>query len=124
MKKFHFTAMKGSDAGHAFEHYVLLELMAYKLLTKKRENICYWRTKEGHEVDFVVQNMAIEIKMSSNINKKDLRNLLVFSESEKKSLHVVCLCLNTMIMEDKGKKIHVWPIEEFLKALWRGDLWT
>ena len=124
LKKFHFTEMKGADAGHAFEHYVLLELMAYKLLTKKRDEICYWRTKEGYEVDFVLQNMAIEVKMSSKIDKRDLKNLLVFSENEEKSLHVVCLCLNKMVMEDNGKKIHVWPIEEFLKALWHGDLWT
>lgn len=124
LKKFHYTQMKGADAGHAFEHYVLLELMAYKLLTRKRDDICYWRTKEGYEVDFVVQNMAIEVKMSSHIDKQDLKNLLVFSENEKKSLHVVCLESRSMLREENGQKIHIWPIEEFLKALWGGELWT
>jgi len=124
LKRFHYTQMKGAEAGHAFEHYVLLELMAYKNLTRKRDEVSYWRTKEGHEVDFVVQNLAIEVKMSFSVGKQDFKNLLVFSEGEEKSLHVVCLCLNKMVMEENGKEIHIWPIEEFLKALWRGDLWT
>jgi hypothetical protein len=124
LKKFHFTEMRGPDAGHSFEHYVLLELMAYKSLTKKRrDDIFYWRTREGYEVDFIVQNMAIEVKMSSRIDSRDLKNLLVFSENEEKSLHVVCLEPNKMIREVNGKEIHIWPIEDFLKALWNGELW-
>jgi predicted AAA+ superfamily ATPase len=124
LKKFHYTQMKGADAGHAFEHYVLLELMAYKLLKDKRDDIFYWRTKDGYEVDFIVQNMAIEVKMSSHIDKQDLKNLLIFSENEDKSLHVVCLEPHKMMMEQNHKKIHIWPVEEFLKALWQGELWT
>ncbi len=116
--------MKGEEAGHAFEHYVLLELMAYKLLTKKRDNIFYWRTKEGHEVDFVIQNIAIEVKMSSNIDKKDIKNLLVFSKNEEKLLHVVSLVSKKKWMKEQDKEIAIWPVEEFLKALWQGELWT
>ena len=48
--------MIGIDTGKAFEHYIFLELMAYKNLTEKIDNISYWRTKEGYEVDFIIRN--------------------------------------------------------------------
>lgn len=123
LKKFNYTEMKGADAGHAFEHYIFLELMAYKLLTKKRDTITYWRTKEGYEVDFIVHNKAIEVKMSSSIGKQDIKNLLVFSENDDKELHVVSLVSHKFVMKEKDKTIVVWPVEEFLKSLWRGEIW-
>ena len=64
LKRYHFQELRGEEAGRAFEHYIFLELMAYKLLNGKREEITYWRTKEGYEVDFVIENWAIEVKIS------------------------------------------------------------
>ena len=124
LKRFHYTEMRGSDAGHAFEHYVFLELTAYRLLKEKRDSICYWRTKDGYEVDFIVQDKAIEVKMSSSISKQDLKNLLIFSENEEKSLHVVCLESHKRVVKEAGKEINIWPVEEFLKALWQGEVWA
>ena len=124
LKRFHFTEMRGADAGHAFEHYVFLELTAYRLLKEKRDPIYYWRTKDRHEVDFIVQNKAIEVKMSSSISKQDLKNLLIFSENEEKSLHIVCLESRKRVMKEMGKDVNIWPIEEFLKALWKGEIWA
>jgi predicted AAA+ superfamily ATPase len=124
LKRFHYAEMRGADAGHAFEHYVFLELTAYRLLKEKRDSICYWRTKDGYEVDFVFQDKAIEVKMSSSISKQDFKNLLVFSENEKKSLHIVCLESHKRFVKESGKEINIWPVEEFLKALWQGEVWT
>jgi len=83
LKPFHYTEMRGSDEDQSFEHYILLELMAYKLIREKRGDILYWRTKEGYEVDFTLPNLAIEVKISSSICNQDLKNLLIFSENEK-----------------------------------------
>ena len=52
LKRYKYQEMRGTEAGKAFEHYFFLELMAYKNLNEKRDNIYYWRTKEGYEVDF------------------------------------------------------------------------
>lgn len=45
--------LRGIAAGEAFEHFILMELMAYKGLMKKRYELYYWRTKTRFEVDFI-----------------------------------------------------------------------
>lgn len=46
-------SLKGSAAGDAFEHFILMELKAYQGLYDKRFAIYYWRTKNGFEPKFV-----------------------------------------------------------------------
>lgn len=123
LKKFKWTDMRGVEAGRSFEHYVLLELMAYKLLTNKRDQISYWRTKEGDEVDFLIQNQAIEVKMNDSIDKRHIKGLLTFNKYHDFSLNVVCLEKRTRKMKSDGVTITIWPIEEFLRNLWAGDFW-
>ena len=124
LKRYTFKEMRGADAGASFEHYVFLELMAYKLLTAKRDHIFYWRTKNTHEVDFIIQDMAFEVKISTPIEKRDLKNLLVFAEENSASLHVISLEPRKRIMTCDNKEITVWPIQEFLEALWSHTLWN
>jgi predicted AAA+ superfamily ATPase len=124
LKRYTFKEMRGMDAGASFEHYVFLELMAYKLLTAKRDSIYYWRTKDKHEVDFIIQDMAFEVKISTPIEKKDLKNLVVFAEENKASLHVISLEPRKRIMTCDNKEVTIWPIQEFLEELWSHTLWT
>lgn len=123
LKRYTFKEMRGPDAGASFEHYVFLELMAYKLLNAKRDHIFYWRTKNTHEVDFIVQDMAFEVKISTPIEKRDLKNLLVFAEENNISLHVISLEPRKRVMTHDNKEITVWPIQDFLAALWSHSLW-
>lgn len=123
LRRFVFKEMVGVEAGKAFEHYIFLELMAYKLLNNKRDDITYWRTKEGHEVDFIVQDMAFEVKMSDHIQKKHIANLALFGGEHKHSLHVVCLEPHKRIMSLDHHDVTIWPVYEFLSALWDGTLW-
>lgn len=123
LKRFKWNSMRGIEAGRSFEHYVLLELMAYKLLTDKRDKISYWRTKEGDEVDFLIQNQAIEVKMNDSIDKRHIKGLLTFSKYHNFSLNIVCLETKIRKMKFDDKEITVWPIEEFLKNLWAGNFW-
>ncbi len=39
--------LKGIIAGKNLEHYILMELIAYKNINRKRIEIYYWRTKTG-----------------------------------------------------------------------------
>jgi predicted AAA+ superfamily ATPase len=123
LRRFEFKEMVGPEAGKAFEHYIFLELMAYKLLTNKRDEITYWRTKEGKEVDFIVSNMAFEVKISTPIKKSQLSGLLAFGEEQPHSLHVISLEPRKRIMTVNEKEITIWPVQEFLISLWNGELW-
>ncbi len=123
LKRFKWKEMRGVDAGRTFEHYVFLELMAYKLLTQKRDLISYWRTKEGDEVDFIIQQNAIEIKMSNSINKNYVQGLLTFNRYHKLNLHIVCLEKEKRKMQFDGQEVIVWPVEKFLQALWSNTIW-
>jgi hypothetical protein len=65
------------EAGFLWEHYVLNELQARLQL----RNICYWRDKQGHEIDFIIKRrglppVAIEAKWRNR--DFDFNNMKVF----------------------------------------------
>jgi predicted AAA+ superfamily ATPase len=120
--------LKGPEAGCSLEHYVFLELVAYKNIKDVSCDIKYWRTKTGLEVDFIIeaqQLIAIEVKISSNIDKADISGLIAFTRDATpgRSL-VVCLESQKRILTVGEVKIEVWPLEEFLKELWSGQIIT
>ena len=123
LKKFKFDYMRGTDAGKAFEHYVFLELIAYKNITEKRDNINYWRTKEGYEVDFIFQDKAFEIKITDSANKQHFRGLLQFGKEHDLALNLVCLESKKRVTTVNGQEITIWPIEDFLSELWSHQIW-
>jgi uncharacterized protein len=117
--------LKGSDAGHALEQYVFLELMAYKELNKKRLDIKYWRTKNGLEVDFILGKgeIAIEVKLSTPVGKHDLNGLIAFATEHKPRLSIVVgLEPIKRIMNIDDIEVYVYPIEQFLQELWKGEI--
>lgn len=117
--------LKGPEAGHAFEHYLFLELIAYKELRKKRYNINYWRTKNGLEVDFILNkgDVAIEAKITAPVGRHDIKGLIAFTkEHQPKKSIVVGLEPHRRIMEIDDIQITVYPIKEFLEDLWTGQI--
>ncbi|WP_227779902.1 DUF4143 domain-containing protein [Rickettsia sp. Tenjiku01] len=101
--------MTGFDAGKSFEHYVFLELIAYKYLNDKRDELFYWRTKEGYEVDFIFQNNdAFEVKIASSIQKNHLEGLLEFSKDSDFKLHIWTFSIELSIIKliDERLKMH------------------
>lgn len=118
--------LKGAQAGHALEHYLFLELLAYKELNKKRYDIGYWRTKTGLEVDFILDkgNVAIEVKIGSSIDRGDIKGLIAFSK-EHRPKHSILVALEPqrrLIQIDDNLQIMVYPVEEFLQDLWHGKV--
>lgn len=110
------------EFGKSFEHFILMELMAYKAYKNPELELSYWRTASGLEVDFILNDMqvAIEIKTSQRVNESDARalkslqeehavgqSILVSFESEPKKI-----CGNVMCL----------PWRLFLEKLWNGDL--
>lgn len=114
-------AEKGELFGKAFEHFILMEISAFNSYNELDYDINFWRTKSGLEVDFVLGRgeVAIEVKGSSRIDKRDLRPLRAFIEeySLKKAL-VVC--------NEREERIHgqirIMPYKKFLKDLWEGNI--
>lgn len=119
--------LKGSLAGHAFEHFIFMELRAYLGYARKRLDISYWRTKGGLEVDFVLGNAVagIEIKISDQVHQKDLRGLIAFKEEHPQAKAiVVSQAPRPRLLEVAESKIYILPWQEFLRQLWSGEIIT
>jgi predicted AAA+ superfamily ATPase len=61
-----WSTLRSEDLGQLWEHFVLNEMMAHL----QSRDICYWRDKRGHEVDFILARrgadpIAIECKWSA-----------------------------------------------------------
>jgi predicted AAA+ superfamily ATPase len=110
-----------TDFGHALEHLVVQELVAYLSYTRQRKQLSYWRTASGHEVDLVYGDaeVAIEIKSSQEVQTRHLKGLKAFAEEHLSSRRII-VSLDTArrTMGD----IEVWPVAEFFGALWRGEI--
>lgn len=75
--------------GHRFENWFLKELQIWLDRETKRNEIYYWRTTGGVEVDFVVQRkpdvFPFEVTYSSRVQEKKLKNLKYFLQEEPKA---------------------------------------
>ena len=118
--------LRGEDAGKSFEHFILMEIIAYKGIMDKDFEINFWRTKSGHEVDFVLDRgkIAVEVKISNQVQKIDLKGLIAFGERNKNSkLYVVSLDKNPRkIIVGNKSTILVLPYKHFLEKLWNGEI--
>ena len=120
------TELRGIEAGRAFEHYLLMELWAYRGLNEKEYEITFWRTSTGLEVDFILGNgeVAIEVKISDSIKASDLHGLIAFQKTYRPKRTFV---VNTsprprkMTLPD-GNTIDILPWRAFLQALWKGKI--
>ena len=110
-----------TDFGHALEHLVFQELVAYLSYTRLRKQLSYWRTASGHEVDLVYGDaeVAIEIKSTQEVQTRHLKGLKAFAEEHSSSRRII-VSLDTArrTMGD----VEVWPVVEFFCALWRGEI--
>ena len=67
--------------GKSFEQFICMELRAYLSYKRKRIPLTYWRSKSGHEVDFLLgTKTAIAVKSSKKISKNDFKGLKYLKE--------------------------------------------
>lgn len=115
------TQLKGPEVGHAFEHYLFLELLAYKEINSGLSHIQYWRTKTGLEVDFILDKgrVAIEVKCTPTIEKTDLKGLIAFAKEHRpERVLLVSLIPKKRIIPIDDIRIEIYPVEDFLSELW------
>ena len=107
--------------GHSFEHLIIQEIIAYSGYTQSPENITYWRTSSGYEVDVIIGNgrIAIEIKSTEEVKSRHLKGLKAFKED---FLHaraiIVSMDKNPRVMNG----VEIIPAEQFLRALWNSEI--
>ena len=117
LTKRHLEQERGEEFGRAFEHFILMEILAYRSYEERDFEIHFWRTKSGLEVDFVLGQgeIALEIKGSSRVERKDLRPLSAFCDELKpKKAFLIC--------NEKEERLHgkirILPWQNFLDLLW------
>ena len=112
-----------TEYGKMFENYIFMELKAYIDYNMTDDELYFWRTREGYEVDFVIENkVAIEVKTSKNITNKELKGLRAFmDENAVKDYIIVCRELFDRTTEDG---IRVMPWKVFLNRLWNNEIFS
>jgi uncharacterized protein len=120
-----YHELRGAEVGRAFEHFVLMELLAYRAYRAPRMQVQYWRTKSGLEVDFVLDGgrVAVEVKIGAQPAGRDLRGLRAFiEEHQPEAAFVVCTTARPLRIEGSDRPIDVLPWQTFIEKLWNGQV--
>ncbi len=109
-----------ADFGEFFEHYVFMELRAWIDYRRHRTALAFWRSRSGHEVDFILADrIAIEAKATRRVQPKHLRGLLALADEGLVERSIV-VCREDRPRLERG--IEIWPLEFFLAELWKDRL--
>jgi predicted AAA+ superfamily ATPase len=121
LTKRNLSEEKGTEYGKAFEHFILMEMVAYRSYKGYDFRINFWRTKSGLEVDYVIGDgeTAIEVKGTDNVDARNLKGLFAFMDTHSPKRGIV-------VCNEKEKRIHgnieIIPWREFLYELWSGNI--
>jgi len=79
-----------SAYGFAFEHFVILEIWKLAHYNKKKWNFSYLLTKDGVEIDLIIDDaihgiFCIEIKSTDRLVESDIESFIKISKDIKKS---------------------------------------
>jgi len=104
--------------GAALEGLVYQHLKAWVDYSDRSNELFFWRTQSGTEVDFVIygesQFIALEVKNSRKVNRKDLRALKTFRGDYPE-------CTTALLYRGTDRLVvdDVWclPCEDFLRRL-------
>jgi uncharacterized protein len=106
--------------GQAFEHFIAMELRAYISYSRLHLSLSYWRSKHGHEVDFIVgDDVAIEVKSAKKITDKHLKNIKLLMEEN------ICQAYYVVSQDRLARKIdniHILHWRDFLDKLYAGTI--
>lgn len=113
---------RGSEEyGHAFEHLVMQEIIAYRGYYRRREKISYWHTYNHQEVDCVIGDamVAIEIKSSEEVKTRHKNGLKAFNE-EHPDCRQILVSLDP-ITRTSGD-VELIYVLDFFRMLWNGEI--
>lgn len=106
--------------GKSFEQWIGMELRAYTSYRRLRKPLCYWRSVNGQEVDFLVgESLAVEVKSAARVQRRDLAGLLALGE-ERIFKNLVLVSQDRSDHETLGIRCLHW--KTFLRELWNDKL--
>ena len=119
------SAMGAADYGKALEHFIWRELETFISYRRIDATVSFWRTHTQVEVDFIIARdggsaeLAIEVKSKDSVSDRDFKGLQFFSEEFPKVRKIVV----SLEAEKRIRNgIEIWPAEQFLIALWNGQI--
>ena len=117
----HHLAPKTPEYGHAFEHLVLQEIVAYMGYKDCEEKLTYWHTYDNYEVDAVIGNarIAIEIKSTDEVQTGHKKGLVEFA---KEHPNVRQILVSRDRISRRIGDIDLYYVTDFFKALWDGEI--
>ena len=116
------TLKRGTDDyGHAFEHLVVQEIVAYRGYNDKRDIISYWHTYDHKEVDVIVGDaeVAIEIKSTEHVETKHRKGLKAFREEHPDS-RLILVSLDPITR--RSGDVELICVLDFFRMLWGGEI--
>ncbi len=109
-----------ADFGEFFEHYVFMELRAWIDYRRPRTGLAFWRSRSGHEVDFILADrVAIEAKATRRVQPRHLRGLLALADEGLVERSII-VCREDRPRLERG--VEIWPLDFFLAELWQDRL--
>ena len=103
--------------GKSFEQFICMELRAYLSYRRKKLPLAYWRSKNGHEVDFLLgTKTAIEVKASKKISRNDFKGLKYLKEE---GVFQNLILVSQDPVSIRTDNILTLPWQKFLSDLWR-----
>ena len=103
--------------GKSFEQFICMELRAYLSYARKKLTLTYWRSKNGHEVDFLLgTRTAIEVKATKKISSNDLKGLKYLKEE---GVFQNFILVSQDPIRTLADNILTIPWQKFLSDLWK-----
>lgn len=104
------------EFGRAFEAWVGHELKTWCDYRGQGAELSFWRSQSGLEVDYVVgDELAVEVKATKNVSKRDVAGLAALREESLLKRHVV-VCQEPRRRVVDGVEILPWQV--FADQLW------
>ena len=110
-----------AEYGHAFEHLVMQELRAWLSYNGGQEQLSYWRTYNGQEVDAVIgeARVAIEIKSVEEVMPRHLKGLKAFA-ADYPQCNPMIVSLDPITRTTDG--VQCMHVLQFFKQLWKDGI--
>lgn len=114
-------APKTPEYGHAFEHLIMQEIVAYLAYTNSDEELTYWHTYENIEVDAIIGDarVAIEIKSTDHVDHGDKKGIMEFAKEHPNAKQI--LVSRDRISRRSGN-VDLYYVTDFFKTLWAGEI--
>lgn len=114
-------APKTPEYGHAFEHLIIQEIVAYLAYTNSDEELTYWHTYENIEVDAIIGDarVAIEIKSTDHVDHGDKKGIMEFAKEHPNAKQIL---VSRDRINRRSGNVDLYYVTDFFKALWAGEI--